>query len=649
MRRRSVCVLALVVTGVVPAGLSNAAPGVPGVTASAIETVNFYRTSAGLQPVVDDPAGNQGIADHLAYMANTPATLKAGAYASAHTENPASPWYTAAGSKAAASSNIGSGANANAAIDGWMTAPLHAIGVMRSQLTSVSFGMDSRGLAMLDVASGLPTVKTPRSLVLYPGPGSRTYLTRGAKEVPDARESCTGVGSQYLGLPIFALLTSTPPAGVSAELLRPDGRTSKAAPDLCVQTAATYRSTDPVYGATGKKILLDDNAVLIIPREPLGVGQHQVTLRLPGADNVVWSFDVIDRQNPSVVTPRLPGKVPVNAAPAGAGAVLVNLTMTQATAAGYVTADKCSRLVAGPQPQSNGNFAANQTVANMAVVPVDPDGSMCLYNSNPAHLVVDRQGAFSSTGDLTFSSITPRRVIDTRGGGKPLAGSITRISTGATGAKALLVNITMTDAAVGGYVTVARCAQMIAGPQSYSNGNFDVGATSANLAVVEVDGGGSFCVYSSESVHLLVDVQGMFVAVGGLPLTLINPSRALDTRSKGRLVAGTVTRIKSGAAGAQAVLANLTMTAGSTAGYITADKCSRMVAGPQSYSNGNFAEGQTIANLAVIPVDSDGTFCIYTSAAVHVIVDTQGSFGTTGTLRFSLTPPTRLLDTRKAS
>ena len=83
------------------------------------------------------------------------------------------------------------------------------------------------------------------------------------------------------------------------------------------------------------------------------------------------------------------------------------------------------------------------------------------------------------------------------------------------------------------------------------------------------------------------------------------------------------------------------------AGYITADRCSTLAAGPQQFASGNHGTGAAIANLAVVPLDADGSFCIYTQVPTHLVVDLQGTFSSSGTLRFTPnTPAKRVLDTR---
>ncbi|HEY4332145.1 MAG TPA: hypothetical protein VGM78_06235, partial [Ilumatobacteraceae bacterium] len=101
-------------------------------------------------------------------------------------------------------------------------------------------------------------------------------------------------------------------------------------------------------------------------------------------------------------------------APAGAAAVLINLTLTGATSAGFATAEPCSMLTPTPG-QSNGNVAVGGTAANLAIVPVDADGTFCVMVSAPMHVIVDLQGSFSSTGSLQFMPSAPVRRSDTRG------------------------------------------------------------------------------------------------------------------------------------------------------------------------------------------------------------------------------------------
>ena len=343
--------------------------------------------------------------------------------------------------------------------------------------------------------------------------------------------------------------------------------------------------------------------------------------------------------------------------PSDAELALMNLTMTEVEdswrrGSGYITAKPCDTLYDQEQTSSNGNFVKSIDVANLAVVPLASDRTFCLYYSNSIETVVDTQGYFSSTGTLAFTPLVPKRVLDTRQAVRPQKGSMTRVETGLpVGSQSALVNLTMTglsaDDFVRGYITADKCSSLVAGPQTKSNGNFTSGIDVSNLSVVSLDSDGSFCIYSEQAVDLVVDVQGSFSTSGATKLSSMTTQRVLDTRASNQPLANSITRVNTGAAtGSRAALVNLTMTGASNFGYITADKCSNLQSGPQSRSNGNFRPEADVSNLSVVPLDTDGSFCIYSEQAVDLIVDVQGLFSPTGPLRFTPTNPSRVLDTR---
>jgi hypothetical protein len=93
--------------------------------------------------------------------------------------------------------------------------------------------------------------------------------------------------------------------------------------------------------------------------------------------------------------------------------VVYEARRVDAPGGGYVTAGACSTMTAGFQPFSNGNFVANQAIANLSVVPIE-NGRFCIYTENPTQLIVDVQGQFSPNGAYRFSLQTPTRILDTR-------------------------------------------------------------------------------------------------------------------------------------------------------------------------------------------------------------------------------------------
>jgi hypothetical protein len=128
----------------------------------------------------------------------------------------------------------------------------------------------------------------------------------------------------------------------------------------------------------------------------------------------------------------------------------------------------------------------------------------------------------------------------------------------------------------------------------------------------------------------------------------IGATPRVDTRGGVKPTAFSTTKIMTGLpAGTPYALVNLTMTESAGRGYITADRdCATATSVKDTKSNGNFVFGRDIANLSVVPLSGDGSFCIFTDTATHLIVDVQGSFGSSNPLGFALSGPSRRLDTR---
>jgi hypothetical protein len=258
--------------------------------------INRYRVASGLAPVVDQPSWDAGILDHLNYVATAPKTDLAGPYASLHTENPASAEYTTDGSTEAARSDLYFGADGltpTAFIDGWLSAPFHAIGMLRARLTQVAFAATGGSAAGLDVIGGLdddrPAATGP---ILFPGNGMTTNLVSyTGGESPDPLQTCGWSPNSTYGLPLIALLPDAPVAGLTAQVVGTDGRTlSSANNQLCVVDELTYRSSDPVYGPTGEQILSDDHAVLLLVRQPYAAATYTATITQPGRAAISWAF-----------------------------------------------------------------------------------------------------------------------------------------------------------------------------------------------------------------------------------------------------------------------------------------------------------------------------------------------------------------------
>ena len=97
--------------------------------------------------------------------------------------------------------------------------------------------------------------------------------------------------------------------------------------------------------------------------------------------------------------------------PDDASAVALNVTMVEAQAAGFATVWPCGT----PMPQaSNVNFGQGGTAANGVIAPIGVDGSVCIFTSADAHLVVDIAGWFTGGATPAFAGNVPKRLVDTR-------------------------------------------------------------------------------------------------------------------------------------------------------------------------------------------------------------------------------------------
>ena len=273
---------------------------VPAVGAAAggqtwLSELNAYRQSGGVAATTLDSTNTAALSAHLTYLANTPASYFSGQYASVHTENPAAPAYTAAGSVEASRSDLiwgVSGMNNKAIIDGWLSSPFHAIGLLRPGLARIAFARNSAGYAGADVISGLgPASSGP---VLFPGNGMLTSIsTNFGGERPNPLESCPWGANALVGVGAIAMLedSGVPGKTVSGSMSTKGGASyTSAKGNLCIVDAANYHSSDALYGAIGQEILSGDNAVLLFPRRPLTKGVWNVSLSVAGMKSISWSF-----------------------------------------------------------------------------------------------------------------------------------------------------------------------------------------------------------------------------------------------------------------------------------------------------------------------------------------------------------------------
>ena len=105
--------------------------------------------------------------------------------------------------------------------------------------------------------------------------------------------------------------------------------------------------------------------------------------------------------------------------PADASAVVLNVTVVQAGAAGYASVYPCGQA---PPNASNLNFAAGETVPNAVVAKVGAGGKVCVFAEVPLDLLVDVNG-FVPAGS-TVGSLIPARLFDSRADGTTVDGAL---------------------------------------------------------------------------------------------------------------------------------------------------------------------------------------------------------------------------------
>ncbi|HET7801127.1 MAG TPA: hypothetical protein VFL38_11935 [Humibacillus xanthopallidus] len=336
------------------------------------------------------------------------------------------------------------------------------------------------------------------------------------------------------------------------------------------------------------------------------------------------------------------GEVPAR----GLGAAVLNLTVTQPSRSGNITAVARGRSASGT---SSLNFVAGDTRANLVTVPLDSEGWVSVRNNGTGtvHVVVDVQGYYyDGSGTVSaydFFPLGSQRVLDTRGSAQvsPEATKTVPVRLGnlslSNSTAALAVTVTVVSPSSNGYLSVWDGINY---PKT-SYLNYRKGQTTTNAGVVPVftpvddlytryiD----ISVFGGTAVDVIVDVNGAYSAAepGGLiyrPAS--SPQRIVDTRTgRGTTTLGTADTnwvqapSTAAPAGTRAVVANVTAVAPTASTFLSL--WSYGASRPKG-SNLNPAAGQTVAGFAVIPV-SQGRFNIYNHAGrTDVVVDAVGRF-----------------------
>jgi subtilisin family serine protease len=305
--------------------------------------------------------------------------------------------------------------------------------------------------------------------------------------------------------------------------------------------------------------------------------------------------------------------------------------------------------------------------------------------SGAGRLRLGTAGDVSTPTPQAFHGLTPVRLFDSRpnltgvaesgfgpqGRTTPISagGQVAVPVTGVAGvpadATAVVLNVTVTAPTSPGWLTVFPSGTV---PVS-SNLNFVPGQTVAVHVTATVGPDGKVRFFNSHgNTHVVVDIAGWYGPTGAgaaLFTPLAAPARAIDTRpgtagfaeagfgpngrtaplSQGAAIDVPLAGLGGVPADATAVMLNVTVTGPTAAGWITVFPTG---AGAPQASTVNFAPNQTVANLVVVPVGTNGQVRFANALGnTHVIVDVVGSYRPGGGAGYiALDPPTRDLDTR---
>ncbi|HOL73413.1 MAG TPA: SBBP repeat-containing protein [Bryobacteraceae bacterium] len=212
-----------------------------------------------------------------------------------------------------------------------------------------------------------------------------------------------------------------------------------------------------------------------------------------------------------------PRNVPVRSSPCGipatARAYSLNLTAIPHGSLPYLSAWPGGKA----QPAvSTLNAYGGQVTANAAVIEAGPDGSINVFASHNADVLVDINGYFAppGPGGLSFYPVTPCRIADTRDPSGPLGPAfqglrplaVAQSPCGLPVAEAYSLNATVIPRGRLSYLNLWPSGEPQPGVSTLNA--FD-GAVTSNAAIVPATGG-SINVFTTELTDLFLDANGYF-------------------------------------------------------------------------------------------------------------------------------------------
>lgn len=252
-----------------------------------LDRFNAWRGGTGVSTLSENAAWSQGDVNHAVYMVKNNVIT--------HYETVGAPYYTTDGDAAGQKSNIYVSSMTSTqdveAIDFWMQAPFHALGMMDPRLTQTGFGSYREAVptywkmaAAVDVLHGNSLASGMyANPVYFPGNGSTEPLTRyGGGESPDPLTGpCAGY-SAPTGLPIFIQIGGFVSTSVTVHNI-----VGNNAPTTLLENCV-HDSSSPSVGSN----MTMRGAAVLIPRLPLLNGVTYTVALTVNNVPYTWSFTV---------------------------------------------------------------------------------------------------------------------------------------------------------------------------------------------------------------------------------------------------------------------------------------------------------------------------------------------------------------------
>ena len=277
--------LAAILVGVLPILPASPAPlhiqATPAASATWLDELNTWRASTGVSALTENTTWSQGDYDHALYMVKNDLVT--------HYETPGVPYYTTAGDAAAQASNIyvssSTSTSDQQAIDWWMQAPFHAMGLMDPRLTQSGFGSYREVKSGWDMGAAVDVIRGNSFTggnypVYFPGNGTTEPLTSyGGGEFPDPLQACPGY-SVPTGLPVF---------------IQVGGNVNTTVGSVHSFTGNGVQLNHCVIDSSNSSVgsyLYTRGGVILVPQAPLQSGVKYVVALTVNSVPYTWSFTV---------------------------------------------------------------------------------------------------------------------------------------------------------------------------------------------------------------------------------------------------------------------------------------------------------------------------------------------------------------------